>query len=221
VSLAHLPVLAASGAFGLLVLTGSNPKPWRRVLGTTAILVFIVLLLCAVCAWLTGCNLLQVWKMNLANHAAFYQQSPRTWWKWVLVNPLELSFSVGLPLMFWCLTGLLRAIQMLRNADNRRSLNNVAFPRLVISLTTTWVILWLSGKNMGEAARLWCFLTPWIVITAAMNFLPEDPPGAMADPVEVRSSSADRTRWVLLLLAQLIVCAATVGRVSGYHMFES
>ena len=37
-------------------------------------------------------------------------------------------------------------------------------------LTAVWVLLWLSGKNMGEAARLWLILMPWPVWLAAGYF---------------------------------------------------
>ena len=37
-------------------------------------------------------------------------------------------------------------------------------------LTATWLVLWLSGKNMGEAARLWLLFMPWPVWLAAGYF---------------------------------------------------
>jgi hypothetical protein len=221
VSLAHLPVIVVGSVFCGLGLFGSNPKPWRRFLGTMATLVLIFLMLCAAWTWLTDCNILRVWKMNLSNHAAFYQQSPRTWWKWGLVNPLELSFSVGLPLMVVCLIGLLRAIRSLQAAEWHPPSRDAAFPRLIIALIVTWGILWLSGKNMGEAARLWCFLTPWIAITAALSFLPMPFQGAIPHSADAPDSLQTRVQWLLLLCSQFAVCTATVGRVSGYHMFES
>jgi len=221
VSLAHLPVLFAGAVFGGLCLLGSDPKPWRRVLTTMATLLFVFLLLCAAWTWLTDCNILRVWKMNLSNHAAFYQQSPRTWWKWALVNPLELSFSVGLPLMVFSLAGLVRAMRTFRKQECHHSSGDSRFLRLVISLVATWGLLWLSGKNMGEAARLWCFLTPWVVITAALEFLPGTFRETIPGSAETMGSSQTRTQWLLLLCLQLAVCTATVGRVSGYHMFES
>lgn len=216
VSLAHLPAIVAVGAFVLLSLVGSNRQAWPKVLGIVAVMLSVFLILCVLWNWMTDCNLLRVWRMNLANHAAFYSHSPRTWWKWLLVNPLELAFSAGLPVMLFSGAGVHRAILQIRNSEGARSSGEFAFPRLVISLTATWVILWLSGKNMGEAARLWCFLTPWIVITAAVGLLPcrlADENCPLADEL---NSSRDQLRWLLLLGSQLIVCAATAGRVSGY-----
>ena len=34
---------------------------------------------------------------NFRNHAAFYDHYTRTYWKWLLVNPIELIFAVGAP----------------------------------------------------------------------------------------------------------------------------
>ncbi|MEJ7593632.1 MAG: hypothetical protein WKF77_19000 [Planctomycetaceae bacterium] len=58
---------------------------------------------------------------------------------------------------------------------------------------------------MGEAARLWCFLTPWYAVIAAQA-------------VDADSINTGKT-WLLLLTAQLVTATITVGRVSGFLEF--
>lgn len=216
VSLAHIPVIVAGGLFGLLTLVGSQRQRWQKVLGIVALMSIVFLILCVLWDWVTDCNLVRVWQTNLSNHASFYSQSPRTWWMWALVNPLELSFAAGLPLMLFSFSGLSRALQQIGNSIGPRTPGEWAFPRLVISLAATWVILWLSGKNMGEAARLWCFLTPWVVIIAAVSLLPVRTAADNGRQAGELNSLLDQSRWLLLLTSQFVVCTATVGRVSGY-----
>jgi len=35
--------------------------------------------------------------VELSEHAGFYRHYARTYWKWLLVNPVELSYSAGWP----------------------------------------------------------------------------------------------------------------------------
>jgi hypothetical protein len=210
VSLAHLPVLAAAGAFGMLALPDrSDPSAIRRV-GLAAGWVAGTAVVCVACwSFATNCNLPVVWLLNLRNHAAFYDSSPRTWWQWMLVNPCELSLAAGLPATLLATSGVWLALCRLR----RPSASNVS--RLTIALFATWLALWLSGKNTGEAARLWCFLTPWVAIVAA-TALNRDWWNAPGEPVSASRASTGRSDWLWLLATQLVVCALTAGRVSGY-----
>jgi hypothetical protein len=210
VSLAHLPVLAAAGVFGMLnLLDHSDPSAIRRV-GLAAGWVAGTAVVCVAC-WsiATDCNLPVVWLLNLRNHAAFYDSSPRTWWQWMAVNPCELSLAAGMPATLLATSGVWLAFSRSR----RPSASNVS--RLTIALFATWLALWLSGKNMGEAARLWCFLTPWVSIVAATG-LSRDWWNAPGEPVSASTASTGRRDWLWLLAAQLFVCALTAGRVSGY-----
>ncbi|MFO1000550.1 MAG: hypothetical protein U0936_09430 [Planctomycetaceae bacterium] len=214
VSLAHIPVLVAGSLFFLLVCAGPPPLrvPWQHVMLSGGVALAVFALAATIWNYATDCNLVRVWSWNLSNHAGFYKQSTRTWWKWFLVNPVELSFSIGLPLTLVYLESLARIARGLKAEPT------TVMIRLALSLFATWAALWLSGKNMGEAARLWCFLTPWFVIGAAMrlaagfseerndeNRLLRNP-GAIYDPY-----------WLILLIAQMIVCTVTVGGVSGYQ----
>ena len=252
ISLAHLTVLVAGAAFAILSLTGRDRLPLRRIAIATMLMISPFVVLCVGWEMATDCNLFTVWKLNLANHAAFYSQFTRTWWKWALVNPLELSMAVGLPVTVFSVYGFVRSLrhclaQRCPNASEPASgVHNASVPgkpspvfagsqnsaRLIVALTGTWILLWLSGRNMGEAARLWCFLTPWFVISGTVGVLSccesscesrvesaavSASRTAPAASVTTKSFDADGHRdWLLLLIAQLIVCTITVGRVSGY-----
>ena len=66
-----------------------------------------------------------------------------------------------LPLACLVMVGLVRSFK------NRSRESAIAFSQS-LAWFGVWSILWLSGKNMGEAARLWIFLAPWPVMTAAI-----------------------------------------------------
>ena len=74
------------------------------------------------------------------------------------------------------------------------------------STAFVWGTLWLTGKNSGEAARLWIVFLPWLVW--------------LAGPMVAQMATPARWKWlrpVLVVLAiQLAVCALTVSRVNGF-----
>ncbi len=107
-------------------------------------------------------NLPNVWRWNLANHALFYEHNMRTWGKWLLVNPLELALAVGLPV---CLAGTVALVRLVKGRKLWSEQAALSVPFLLV-----WGLLWVSGKNMGEAARLWILLMPWAVMSAAPAF---------------------------------------------------
>ncbi len=216
VSLAHIPILVACGLFFLLICIGpqSLRVPWQHVVLSGGVALAVFALVVTIWSLTTDCNLVRVWSWNLSNHAGFYKQSSRTWWKWFFVNPVELSFSIGLPLTFVFLDSLARIVRGLK-ADPGQTTMMI---RLVLSLFATWAALWLSGKNMGEAARLWCFLTPWFVIGATICFAPDFSAKRIGQSHLQRNSEPPyHSSWLILLVAQLIVCTVTVGGVSGYQ----
>ncbi|MDB5388176.1 MAG: hypothetical protein JWM11_3822 [Planctomycetaceae bacterium] len=150
--------------------------------------------------WLTtGCNLISVWIHNYHNHAGFYLQYPRTYWKWLLVNPIELGFAAGLPISVLALFGVVRAIRNPRDVAQGPAWACLA----------TWSLLWLSGKNMGEAARLWIFLMPWVIWTSASAW------DAAIDGV---SYQIQRRRWLCCWACQVVATLLTVSRVVGFHL---
>jgi hypothetical protein len=150
-TLAFLPV-------GLIValVVGFQPSlSWRsRAALIAAVGVgFVTLMLCG---WaLIGANPLVVASWNLHHHARFYDEYPRTYRLWLAVNPVELAIALGLPSAVWCLVGLLR-------------------PRgLPVSVWSTLAVLTLTnltGRNMGEVARLWMLYMPPLLVGAGYGF---------------------------------------------------
>ncbi len=148
-------------------------------------------------------NLLRVWSWNYHNHAGFYQQNVRTYWLWLIANPIEFAFALGAPL---ALAAILGVGFQLRSGWRRRA----AGPAWC--LTAVWLLLWLSGKNMGEAARLWLILMPWPVWLAAGYV------AAYSETPHLGTTGRLSNRAVLALLAvQMIVCLGTVTRVTGFR----
>ena len=169
--------------------------PPGRCLVAGAVGFLIPTLLMSLCCRI---NLWAVWWLNYQNHAAFYVQFPRTYWKWLLVNPLELAFAAGWPVM-------LLSVGFLGSAA--RSRRHVAM-RVAIGVVVVWGSLWLTGKNSGEAARLWIVFMPWLVWLAGLRLAEINPSGTRG-----------RYRPSLIVLAvQLVVCALTVARVSGFDL---
>lgn len=204
VSLAHLPTLAAALLFATLY---TATQPHRKLaVARTAVSMAFALTTFAGCVImlqvLTDCSLLRIWQLNLGNHAGFYQQYPRTWWKWLLVNPLEMGLATGLPVMLLVPAAVRRACS---SAVGQVSAGR-PIGQLCVALTGTWLLLWLSGKNMGEAARLWCFAAPWwMVCLAAPGTGTDQPPMA-------------RKSWRVLLFCQSAAGVATTALASGYHL---
>ena len=174
---------------------------WKPLLGG----IFAVVGLTVVASLLCEMNLLNVWIHNYHNHAGFYAQFERTGWKWWLVNPLELVFAAGVPVIFL----------LVRSAKLNLTHAKAALQQpLLVSFMSVWTLLWLSGKNSGEAARLWCPVLP-ILLAVAAGGLPDSASTSDADSAD-KESQGER-RWLILLACQAVVCAATVVRVSGFH----
>jgi hypothetical protein len=162
-------------------------------------------------------NLPAVWVWNLRNHAQFYEQYTRTYWKWLLVNPFELAFAAGLPVSVLAATGFGIASRRLRGGELAP----------YVAYAAVFGVLCISGKNMGEAARLWLFLQPWVLWLSAPCFesvgpaLPADEPSCGA-PFARRSSAgtAGPTGWIVLLVLQFLTCLASATRIDGFHLSE-
>jgi hypothetical protein len=150
-TMAFLPV----GAIVALILLGNRSLTWRMraalVLATGSGFVAVVVAL----ALATGADPVEIARWNLWHHARFYDEFPRTYWLWLLVNPLELAIAIGLPTVVWCGAGLLT-------------------PRIVpLSVWSTMLVLALlnlTGRNMGEVARLWMLLMPPLLVAAGLGW---------------------------------------------------
>jgi hypothetical protein len=106
--------------------------------------------------FLTGANPFVVWSWNLHHHARFYDEYPRTYRLWLWANWVELAIAIGLPTAAWFLVGLLGAPRSL--------------PRAVWATLFVLLLVDLTGRNMGEVARLWMLFTPPLLIAAARGF---------------------------------------------------
>lgn len=206
-SLAHLPVLAVLAAFAAVQAWQTRGESVRRALCVFGLVIMTLLAVTVLWNSVTNCNMFNVWQMNLTNHSGFYDQYPRTYWKWLLLNPLELAFSVGLPVIAIAVGGITSAVRRVLHAGPPQCPRDLAVS-LCLAAAATLGALWLSGKNQGEVARLWCFLTPWLLLATGLS-LSESKGTASNATLEPRA-------WNRLLLAQMVVAAITVGGVSGF-----
>jgi hypothetical protein len=146
-TLAFLPV----GLIAALIIGGDRLVRWpmRAALIPATGIGFLALV---AAGWLaTAADPLVVWAWNLHHHARFYLEYPRTYSRWLWVNPIELAIAVGLPTVVWCLAGLLAP----------RSV-----PRTVWAALIVLVLVNLTGRNLGEVARLWMLFTPPLLVAA-------------------------------------------------------
>ena len=159
---------------------------------------------------LTSLDLPAVWLQNLRNHAGFYEQYSRTYSSWLLVNPIELALSIGTPVFLFAVSTWLSGTK-----GSLRSGRALASFRLWCLVTL--VVLWLSGKNSGEAARLWIFLMPWLLWVCGRE--PEISAKIVNGPGQTLPEYAGTAArgWICLLILQAVVCTATVSRVDGFH----
>lgn len=209
-SLAHLPAVIV--LLGFVFLRNLNSNRQQRMIQVRILLSGLITFVACVAVWylVTDCNLAAIWKLNLTNHAGFYDQSPRTWWMWLWVNPLELAFAVGWPLFIVSVLHWKSAVAHAASAMIRQLNVNSDGIAFLASSAVTWTALWLSGKNMGEAARLWCFLTPWLAIAAAMPTTSTTAPNS--------PTAGSDSGWRIILLVQILTAIITVGRVNGYSL---
>lgn len=149
-----------------------------------------------VMGWLYGINMVTIWRLNYLNHASFYAKYSRTYWMWLLENPLELAFAAGWPVF---VLAILAVMTTLRTRWQPQL-------RFVSGILIVWGALWVTGKNSGEAARLWIIFLPWLVWLAGLK---------------LAEFENDGPRWRspgnVLLAMQLVVCALTVIRISGFE----
>jgi methylthioxylose transferase len=149
-TLAFLPV---GLIVALLVCFHRSVSPRSRAVLILAIgLGFVTILLCG---WVViGANPFVIGSWNLYHHARFYDDYPRTYRLWLVVNPVELAIAIGLPSVVWCLVSVAAA---------RGLPLSVWSTLLVLTLTN------LTGRNMGEVARLWLLYMPPLLVGAGYS----------------------------------------------------
>ena len=188
ISLAVLPIYAA------IALAPLSPRrlrtDWPVIAAGAA----------GVAAWIVvfagiGTNLPAIWLHNVQNHAAFYDHNVRTTWLWGLVNPVEGAIAASLPMVAV-------ATWQFATVSDRRSLRHPV-GRLVVGVAAAWVVLWLSGKNQGEAGRLWLLLMPWPIVAIAVS-----------------GSTLSKRRWWHLAVAVSIAAVLVVVRIDGFGLLD-
>ena len=97
----------------------------------------------------SGANPFVIWWWNARNHSRFYDLYPRSWLAWNVANPVEVAIAIGLPAAIAALVGLPRA-------------GRACGATLVVLL-----LLQVSGRNLGEVARLWLPFFPALLIASA------------------------------------------------------
>lgn len=140
--------------------------------------------------------------LNYLNHAGFYSQYPRTYLAWLTVNPIEVACAVGAPLFVLAAVSIGGAL-IHRQDDVFRRWTAPCLATMVV-----WLWLWISGKNSGEAARLWIFLMPYLTVcTAAVWSRPS-------------AATPQRLPWIALgwMACQMLVCFWTVQRINGFTL---
>lgn len=234
-SLAHLPIVVLLCCCAGIRAIQSRLATFRHDGIMLAMILAVVMLLSLTFYLLTDCNMLSVWRWNLTNHAGFYDQFTRTWWKWLLVNPIELALAVGLPVAVLAVAGIYLSARSFLNAIPRSSVAAKEIGANVeerastlksnasqhwasvfcLSAAATLAALWLSGKNQGEAARLWCFLTPWLLLSAGQAVLMAGqkplPEATFSTATKIANVSLNR-----LLTVQILIAILTVSHVSGF-----
>ncbi|WP_339729962.1 hypothetical protein [uncultured Gimesia sp.] len=219
-TLAFLPVALCAALFSVLEtwqLRNDNSLPiptWKRFLTATVSGLLGLLLPTLLLEIFYEINLLQIWRLNLQNHAGFYQQYPRTYWKWLLVNPIEISLALGLPVVW--LTGKSLCCRIRSGTDQEAIPFRSGFTNLSLSCVIVLGLLWLSGKNLGEAARLWLVFLPWFLIMT-IPYWQTIQTEASLNVSHAPSFLKQQSIWIVALVAQAIVCIATVSRITGFH----
>ena len=182
-------------AVGIAVAWGA--LAWRRphtrtvVIGAASVVAVTVLALTAALYLATGLNLLESWVVAYQRHAEFNVRFPRSYLGWLVVNPMELVLSAGAPLGT---AGLVSIPWLLRGGwDERRPARLVLTAALAV-----WVILWLSGKNRGEVARLWLAFAPVLLLAAAEGL------------------RLTGRQWSLVLAAHAVSALLTVNTIQGF-----
>ena len=189
ISLAVLPVYAA------VALAPLSPKRLRADWPVIAAGVG------GVATWLIGfavigVDLPAIWIQNLRNHATFYDHNERTAWLWGAINVVEAAIATSLPIVA---AAVWRAKWQIGVGIG--PITPVA--RVVIGVGVVWVVLLVSGKNQGEAARLWLVLMPWLI--AAI--------GCPATPLTART-------WWHLAIAAGLAAVLVVVRVDGFGLLD-
>lgn len=205
-SLAFLPVALWLALLSLFeswpaLRAGEKRAELVRALRTIVPAGIVTLLLLSALSWWGDIPLWKTFWLNYRNHAGFYAQYPRTYLAWLALNPWELACSLGFPLFVAAGFGVATVLRPRGNGE-RAPLTAACLATVIV-----WSWLWLSGKNSGEAARLWIFLLPYLAACSAACWI------VPAETTPPRKWPWEALAW---LACQAAVCFGTVQRIDGF-----
>lgn len=146
-TLAFFPVGLVAG----IVMMAERELGWKRRTAAVAATGLGFVACTAGIALAMQANPLAIWWANAANHARFYVEYPRSYWAWLVANPIDLVVGLGLPTSVCLACGIRSG------------------PRVAWAALGTLALLTLAGKNLSEVARLWLPLMPAIVASAGLG----------------------------------------------------
>jgi len=150
-TMAFLPVGLIVG----LTIVFANALHWRMrgvlILATGAGFLALALGACAA----VGVNPWVIGMWNLHHHARFYDEYPRTYHLWLMANPVELAVALGLPSAVLCLLGMFSPRKV---------------PMAFWATLGVLAIVNLTGRNLGEVARLWMLFMPPVLAAAGSAY---------------------------------------------------
>jgi hypothetical protein len=128
----------------------------RSILAVSVGLAVFFTLLYAV--W--GFNMIEVGEFLLRSHrGTTLEASPRSYWPWVIHDPIEFSFFLGVPLVLWLIAALF--------SPSGKQGRPGALAALLYGWAITVVLLDVSGLVRGEVGRIWLFLMAPAAVFAA------------------------------------------------------
>lgn len=154
-SFGNLALLLPLGSWTVLwLVTHQAAWTWKQLI--TALLAFAIGL---ISLWILyqitlGTGFFDIWRVSMSYHLGL----KRNYWLWLGYHIYDFFLFLGLPLAF--LTGL-AGVMGVHDFPRRRE------TILPLSFGLGFLLLDLSGMAQGEVARVWLFLTPFAVITAA------------------------------------------------------
>lgn len=169
-------------------------------------------------------NLPAVWIQNLHNHVGFYEQFPRTYWKWLFVTPIEFAVAAGMPLAILGIWGMMRERQSMLVAW-QDSAGLVSGEASGFGLAWSWLftisLLWLTGRNMGEAGRHLILLMPVLIWIVASLFEPCQPVPLKSRGLKTSEKknvrSSPMPTWCVALALQFVTTLVIVTHVAGFQ----
>ncbi len=140
-------------------------------------------------------NLVEIWILNYQNHGRFYDHATRHYLPWLFVNLIEFIIAVGTT------TATIAIFGLFKHPRNNAWLNATIMASVLL-------LLWISGKNMGELARLWIIFYPCTIVISGLGW----------QSIAKRYPSKSGSLWLTLLIMQAIVTIFLITSVTGFHM---